>query len=470
MVLLKESEAMVQRCMGSCSLLISVLPMMPHHSPPSPASPAPSDVSFSLGLSQLLADDDDEQFDDIDEFSQNISLFQESLQGRIPERTKQSNQWAVNAYERWSRSLKNGTGSDGSVDVPLLFSNLPLTRINYVLSRFVQEARDKKGDLYHSVTLHNLITGLNRTLKEEQSLEDAPEDVDLLHSLRFKRFQLVLDGVMKERQKVEDPRTRKVETFNDEDYNALWKNSFGDGDAAQLIVTLTFLACKVFALRPDELRRLTTKNFEFSFKEIPGDPEMILVRYLEVSSKNKQGGLKSVHRKRKMVEHYERASDRRGFYFWLKRYLQHCPEAVVNGESPLFQHAKPKLNITTDVIWYSCKRPVGARHFQELLKSAYAKAGIEGDFTLRSVRASVVKELNENAEDLQVIKSRTGHSSDKAVAQYKRPRDKQVQMRVSNILLGPEQTFYRHLIPSKAVMFLVLALMTSIGINVYLFL
>ena len=66
------------------------------------------------------------------------------------------------------------------------------------------------------------------------------------------------------------------------------------------------------------------KNFEFSYNEIPDDPDMVLIRYLEVSSKNKQGGLKRVSRKRKLVDHYERVTNDRGFYYWLKEYLQHC--------------------------------------------------------------------------------------------------------------------------------------------------
>ena len=109
----------------------------------------------------------------------------------------------------------------------------------------------------------------------------------------------------------------------------------------------------------------------------------------------------------------------------------------------------------------------------KVLKSAYAKARIEGDFTFRSLRSYVVKELNEHGEDLQVIKSRTGHSSDKAVSQYKRPRDRAVQMRVSNILLGPQQTPYRYLmrlLPSKTIILLTVALIISIVFNTLIFL
>ena len=61
-------------------------------------------------------------------------------------------------------------------------------------------------------------------------------------------------------------------------------------------------------------------------------------------------------------------------------------------------------------------------------------SGLCGDFTLRSIRASTVNELAAVGESNEVIKTRTGHSSDAAVSQYKRPREISTQIRVSNIV------------------------------------
>ena len=48
---------------------------------------------------------------------------------------------------------------------------------------------------------------------------------------------------MKDRQKDEDPRTRKDQTFAEHDSDALWRNSFGGGDPNMLLIaTLTFLS------------------------------------------------------------------------------------------------------------------------------------------------------------------------------------------------------------------------------------
>ena len=87
---------------------------------------------------------------------------------------------------------------------------------------------------------------------------------------------------MKNRQKDEDPRTRKAQIFAEHDYDALWRIFLVAvvGDPSMLLATLTFLSCKMLALRHEELRRLTMNNFEFSYNDIPDDPDMVLIRYL----------------------------------------------------------------------------------------------------------------------------------------------------------------------------------------------
>ena len=65
-----------------------------------------------------------------------------------------------------------------------------------------------------------------------------------------------------------------------------------------------------------------------------------------------------------------------------------------------------------------------------MIQAAFKQAGLSGEITLKSIRASVVQEFRELYEPLEVIKSRTGNSSDKAVTQYMRHRDMNTQIRV----------------------------------------
>ena len=75
---------------------------------------------------------EDQQFDNIDELSHNIALFEGSL------KTMQRNNWALNTYRRWSSSFN----SDAVHGIPVDFKKLHITKLNYVLARFFQEAED----------------------------------------------------------------------------------------------------------------------------------------------------------------------------------------------------------------------------------------------------------------------------------------------------------------------------------------
>lgn len=180
---------------------------------------------FDIGASQLLSDDDDHDFSstdssnpdylspqsegDEDEFDKHLLEFQSTLQNRTPRKALQNNDWALNAFSRWrmEEAPKKGHG----VKIPERFEDIPIPRYNYVLSRFVMEAKNTTGDLCKSTTLYQIVARSNRTVKEIYT----EEDYDLLKTPRFRRFTQVLDGV-KTRQEKEDPRTRKVTTFTED--------------------------------------------------------------------------------------------------------------------------------------------------------------------------------------------------------------------------------------------------------------
>ena len=320
------------------------------------------------------------------EFEDNIKMFEKALSDRTPDTTKKNNQWALNTYRRWA--VLESPKVQVQAEIPKYFPDVPLGRINYVLGRFVMEATDFDGKPYKSKTLYNVVSGLNRVLKAMH--EGAGEEVDLFRTPRFKQFLNVLDGVLKDRQSKEDPRVRTVDTFESAHYERLWINSFGDENPDKLIATTVFLTVKVFALRAgDELRRLTLNNFEFTYG-IKDQPDIVKIRYVEASSKNKQGGRRGIHRPRKVVDHYEDSRNERGFHYWIMKYLAKCPEGVRDGDHPLFLHSLKNWE-RRDTPWYSDKRPVGQRHFSTLMKTSFANAGLDvlGDFTLRSIRLVV---------------------------------------------------------------------------------
>ena len=247
---------------------------------------------FDIGATQLLSDDNNQSDDDFsstdssdpdyipsqseedeDEFDQHLAEFQSALDDRTPRRTLQNNEWALRAFSRWR--MEEAPKQDRGVKIPKKFEEIPISRYNYVLSRFVMEAKDITGELYKSTTLYQIVAGLNRVIKDKY----AEEDYDLLRTPRFRRFTQVLDGVMKARQEKEDPRTRKVSTFKEDDYDKLWAVLGNENDPDLLLTTLIYLAAKVFSLRAgDELRRITMKNFEIMNGTVPDHKDLILIR------------------------------------------------------------------------------------------------------------------------------------------------------------------------------------------------
>ena len=69
------------------------------------------------------------------------------------------------------------------------------------------------------------------------------------------------------------------------------------------------------------------------------------------------------------------------------------PPVVQEGGAALFQHVNKTWK--TDEFWYGMKSRIGVNYFPKIMKSAFSKAGLKGDYTLRSVRAGVVQELVE---------------------------------------------------------------------------
>ena len=163
-------------------------------------------------------DEHEDDYDEIDEFEDHMEEFQQALGNRTPKKTSQNNDWALHTYARWRR--EEAPKKDAFVKIPFQFTEIPINRLNYVLSRFVIEARDTNGELFKSTTLYNIVAALNRVLRERHT--GTNEDFDLLRTPKFRRFAQVLDGVMKERQQSEDPRTRKVDIFTQQDYEKLW--------------------------------------------------------------------------------------------------------------------------------------------------------------------------------------------------------------------------------------------------------
>lgn len=383
-------------------------------------------ANFDLGFSLSQFSDNEMEtqlFDDNDDLFDDLTIFDRIIDENVPNNTMNSNKMALETYSRWARSLDRSLPHNKNI--PLEYGSLKYDRMNYVLGRFSLEVVDTKGVPYTSTTLYQIISGLNRSLKKRA---DNDANLDLMQSAMFRKFKEVLDSIVKGKQAIEPAnRKRKVDVFTPEDYEKMWL-VMDDSDPKILTSTMIFVTMRVFGLRgADELYRFNVNNIKIEDL----DDNSCLISYIENSSKNRQPGLKNINVEKKCVQHFEYKSNERGFYYWLKTYLQRCPESVKNG-GVFWLH--PIKNWNSKQVWYSENRKLGINYFSYSMKSIYEKAGLTGDYTLRSIRSSVVNDLTQNEIDITAIKARTGHKSDRAVAEYKRPKDLMTQKMVSNIL------------------------------------
>ena len=156
---------------------------------------------------------------------------------------------------------------------------------NY-LAKFIQEARRKDGQEYPAATLHNIMSAIQRHLREigrpEISFFDEKSPTfDLLRkSLDARMKELTSIGVGSF-QKQAQPITREMEGI-------LWEKGIFSRETGQGLLNIVFwYGCKMFGLRGgDEHRRLEAEQFV-----IMNDESGHYLRFVGKSCKNWQGGL-----------------------------------------------------------------------------------------------------------------------------------------------------------------------------------
>ena len=236
----------------------------------------------------------------------------------IPKNTRKHTSWGVNVYEDWAKS-RNEAFKDFQPDnrkfpiAPEDPSLLSVDEINYWLSKFCVDVRQKNGEEYRHEVLYSLFCALNRVIRESH------RNLVLFKSPEVKPFQDVLDGRLKALQSIQNPFRNKADAVSVNEEEKLWiTGALGTHSPGVLLDTLVFLAGKIFALRGgQEHRSLTRESFEFDTME---DGKSI-VTYREKSSKVNQGGLKRRKISPKEVKHIEDGNDPKSFTFVFNFYM-----------------------------------------------------------------------------------------------------------------------------------------------------
>ena len=238
-------------------------------------------------------------------------------------------------WEEWRKHRDTVTGVNTA---PL--TELTESEMNHQLTCFVLEVRKKDGSPYPPNSLHHIVAGLLRHLKQNG------RNIDLFKDAGFSTFRASLDAEMKRLSRQGIGTKKKQAEVITEEEELLWvKGVLGDETPQRLLDTVVFYNGLYFALRSgQEHRQLRQSPCQIEVVERPGERSHLL--YTEDISKNRPGGLKGRNTKHKVVKHHANLEfPERCFVRLFQKYFSLCPpDAIYSQHGTQHQHAGSQRN------------------------------------------------------------------------------------------------------------------------------
>ena len=212
---------------------------------------------------------------------------------------------------------------------------------------------------------------------------------------------------------------RPKDAISEMEENILWeKGMLGFEDPDTLCNTVLFMVGIHFRLRGGQEHRAFRRYPKCQIEREVHDGKDCMV-YHEEHLKNNQGGIHSqFYQKPKTVYAFCSGHEPHCFVHILDRYLELCPPTKFC--SGFYLHTKPGWNKEQNFhnnYWYS-RFPVGKNVLASTVKNMMEDAGIEGNFSNNSLRATTASRLYSKNVDEQLISEQTGHRSN-AIRRYK---------------------------------------------------
>lgn len=341
----------------------------------------------------------------------------------VPKTTRTDTAYCIRLWNDWAENRNKHTNET----VPPFDQLHDKGILQCWLTRFILEVRSKKGTEYTPNTLHHIVCGIMRHLRQNC----GKYEIDFFKDPEFADFRASLDAEMKRLQSAGVGSIKKqAEPLTMEDEEILWKRKLlGDHSPEALLNTMVYMNGLYFALRSgSEHRQLRHNPCQIQVIENPG--ERPYLRYTEDTSKNHPGGLKGRKQRQKVVVHHSNVDNpTRCFVRLFKLYKQLCP---VDRPSHAFYLAP--LKKPTKDCWFS-HTPLGHNMLKNYVGNMCKKADIKGYKTNHSLRATAATRLYLNGVDEQLVMERTGHRSIEGIRSYKRTSREQ-QENVSDLLNG----------------------------------
>ena len=291
------------------------------------------------------------------------------------------------------------------------------------LTLFVLEVRKQNGTEYPPNTLHHIVCGIMRYLRQNGM------NIDFYQDPEFADFRQSLDAEMKRLQGSGlGSQKNQAAPLTEQNEEKLWQvGVLGAHNPQALLNTMIYMNGLYFALPSgDEHRQLRHNPCQIQLVECPN--ERSYLEYTEDISKNHQGGLKGHNQKPKVVKQFANLENpERCFVKLFKLYRQRCPVKRHDDAFYLTPLRDPKGQC-----WYS-NTLLGHNKLRNTVANMCKQAGIQGYFTNHSLRTIAATRLYHAGIDEQLVMERTGHCNLEGIRSYKRTSKQQCET-ISDIL------------------------------------
>lgn len=287
---------------------------------------------------------------------------------QVPANTEKTTKWAVNAYSNWraTRLARGGTTSQ----IPEDPGQCTISELNYWLSHFITETRQRDGKEYKHQNLYGLVCGISRHIRKTRPALNILDDPGMTN------FKSTLTTVMRDLQsrQSDQPGQSQMDKLTKEQWDFLWQYGFlGEDNPSSLLHALVCLFMAIFGVgSAHELRSMTLNNFIFSKNE---NNKYVCITYKPNSNLLSPD---SDNIPKVMIKYSEDPTAPRSFTRLLHLYVSKLPTDSQN----LGLWYRPNCNYTPseNKEWYG-KLPTGVHFLRTIVKTICQQAGISGNFS-----------------------------------------------------------------------------------------
>ena len=337
--------------------------------------------------------------------------------GFIPANTQRSTNWAVRTFETW-RKQRNAQ-SPGSVcpdDILLLDDT---TTLCHWLCVFCKEARREDGEPYAPRSITQLLSGIQRYIREKKQcgitvLDGKSPDFLPLHRLLDTLFrELHAQGVGASR--------RQSATLSQDDEEKLWSSGVVGVENPESLLNAVFRGMFLVLRGGEEHRKLKLSQFKFAVVPDPKQPgtSVECITYIEHGSKNRPGGTHQLNLDNKEVTHYaNRSLGPRCYVSLLQLYFSKLPKEAFKADVFYCKPRRIKGQIKEGEPWFE-RTVVGHNKLSGMVKEMLRAAGVDdSNKSNHSLRATGISRMYSSSVPEKLIMERSGHISSEGVRMY----------------------------------------------------